>query len=129
MCNFTTDEICCFLHSYNTPELGFERTLLARFVTVIGNAALVKSEVKYDVIDDADLSPEQVADIIMDLLDKLIIPHRNSPREQNSFLRAELMFSRKIRCYLVKNDENEKTIFFRRKNLEILINKGYNPFV
>ena len=42
------------------------------FVTVIGNAALVKSEVKYDVIDDADLSPEQVASIIMDLLDKLI---------------------------------------------------------
>ena len=53
---------------------GCYKTILypPRFVTVIGNTALVKSEVKYDVIDDADLSPEQVASIIMDLLDKLI---------------------------------------------------------
>ncbi len=43
------------------------------FVTVIGNAALQShEEVAYDNIDDADLTPEQVADIIMDLLDKLI---------------------------------------------------------
>jgi len=41
-------------------------------MAVIGNAALVKNQVAYDVIDDADLTPEQVADIIMDLLDNLI---------------------------------------------------------
>ena len=32
-------------------------------MSVIGNAALVKGQVTYDVIDDADLTPEQVADI------------------------------------------------------------------
>ena len=37
--------------------------------SVIGNAALVKSEVKWDIIDDADLSPEQVADLALDLVD------------------------------------------------------------
>ena len=37
--------------------------------SVIGNAALVKSEVKWDTIDDADLSPEQVADLALDLVD------------------------------------------------------------
>ena len=37
--------------------------------SVIGNAALVKSEVKWDIIDDADLSAEQVADLALDLVD------------------------------------------------------------
>ena len=38
-------------------------------LSVIGNAALVKSEVSWDIIDDADLSPEQVADLALDLVD------------------------------------------------------------
>ena len=38
-------------------------------VSVVGNAALVKSEVAYDSIDNAKLTPEQVADIILDMLD------------------------------------------------------------
>ncbi len=33
------------------------------FVGVIGNAALVKSAVKYDSVDDAIIAPEQVADM------------------------------------------------------------------
>ncbi len=37
--------------------------------SVIGNAALVKSEVSWDIIDDADLSAEQVADLALDLVD------------------------------------------------------------
>ena len=40
--------------------------------SVVGNAALVKSEVKYDSIDDAIISPEQVADIALDLVDDLL---------------------------------------------------------
>lgn len=42
------------------------------FVTVIGNAGLVEGQVSYDKVDDANLTPEQVATIIMDLLDGLI---------------------------------------------------------
>ena len=38
-------------------------------VSVVGNAALVKSEVAYDSIDNAKLTPEQVADLILDMLD------------------------------------------------------------
>ena len=41
-------------------------------MSVIGSAALVKSEVNYDVIDDAELSYEQVADIALDLVDQLL---------------------------------------------------------
>ena len=37
--------------------------------SVIGNAALVKSEVKWDNIDDARLTAEQVADLALDLVD------------------------------------------------------------
>ena len=36
--------------------------LACSFVGVIGNAALAKGDVKYDIIDDAQLTPEQVAD-------------------------------------------------------------------
>ena len=38
-------------------------------VSVVGNAALVQSEVAYDSIDNAKLTPEQVADLILDMLD------------------------------------------------------------
>ena len=38
-------------------------------MSVIGNAALVKSEVKWDNIDDAKLTAEQVADLALDLVD------------------------------------------------------------
>ena len=37
--------------------------------SVLGNAALVKSEVSWDIIDDADLTAEQVADLALDLVD------------------------------------------------------------
>ncbi len=43
--------------------------MLLGTVSVVGNAALVKSEVAYDSIDNAKLTPEQVADIILDMLD------------------------------------------------------------
>ena len=35
-------------------------------MAVIGNASLVKTEIAYDSIDDAALSPEQVADLALD---------------------------------------------------------------
>ena len=38
-------------------------------MTVIGNAALVKSEVTWDNIDDAQLTAEQVADLALDMVD------------------------------------------------------------
>ena len=43
--------------------------LLLGTVSVVGNAALVQSEVAYDSIDNAKLTPEQVANIILDMLD------------------------------------------------------------
>ena len=43
--------------------------LACSFVGVIGNAALVKGDIIYDAIDDAQLSPEQVADLALDLVD------------------------------------------------------------
>ena len=43
--------------------------LACSFVGVIGNAALAQGDVKYDTIDDAQLSPEQVADLALDLVD------------------------------------------------------------
>ena len=42
------------------------------FVGVIGNAGLVKDAIYYDSVDDAILSPEQVADLALDLVDDLL---------------------------------------------------------
>lgn len=63
----------------STKLLSLVLALVMAFscISVIGNAALVSPHVTpgsiaYDAIDDADLTPEQVADIIMDLLDKMI---------------------------------------------------------
>ena len=49
----------------STKLLSLDLALLMAFscMSVIGSAALVKNEVEYDCIDDADLSYEQVADI------------------------------------------------------------------
>ena len=41
--------------------------MLLGTVSVVGNAALVKSEVTWDNIDDANLTAEQVADLALDL--------------------------------------------------------------
>ncbi|MBQ4103105.1 MAG: hypothetical protein IJC90_01445 [Clostridia bacterium] len=38
-------------------------------VSVVGNAALAKDQVAYDSIDNAKLTPEQVAGIVLDMLD------------------------------------------------------------
>jgi hypothetical protein len=55
----------------STKLLSLVLALVMAFscMTVIGNAALVKSEVKYDNIDDADLTAEQVADLALDLVE------------------------------------------------------------
>ena len=49
----------------STKLLSLVLALLMAFccMSVIGSATLVKDEVHYDCIDDADLSYEQVADI------------------------------------------------------------------
>ncbi len=39
---------------------------------VIGNAALVKSQVKYDSIDNAALTAEQAADVLLDYVDEIL---------------------------------------------------------
>ena len=44
--------------------------MLIGTVSVIGNAALAKDQVAYDSIDNAKLTPEQVAGIVLDMLDK-----------------------------------------------------------
>ena len=46
---------------------------LPLFVGVIGNAALAQGDVNYDIIDDAQLSPEQVADLALDLVDNELL--------------------------------------------------------
>ena len=55
----------------STKLLSLVLALVMAFgcMSVIGNAALVKGDVKWDTIDDADLSPEQVADLALDLVD------------------------------------------------------------
>lgn len=55
----------------STKLLSLVLALVMAFscMTVIGNAALVKSEVSWDRIDDAQLTPEQVADLALDLVD------------------------------------------------------------
>ena len=55
----------------STKLLSLVLALLMAFgcMSVIGNAALVKSEVSWDCIDDADLTAEQVADLALDLVD------------------------------------------------------------
>ena len=52
----------------STKLLSLILALLMAFscMSVIGSATLVKSEVAYDTIDDADLSYEQVSDIALD---------------------------------------------------------------
>ena len=42
-------------------------------MSVIGSAGLVKGEMQYDGVDDANLSYEQVADIALDLVDELLV--------------------------------------------------------
>ncbi len=58
----------------STKLLSLVLALLMAFscMSVIGSAALVKNEVEYDCIDDADLTYEQVADIALDLVDQLL---------------------------------------------------------
>ncbi len=55
----------------STKLLSLVLALVMAFscMTVIGNAALVKSEVAWDNIDDANLTAEQVADLALDLVD------------------------------------------------------------
>ena len=55
----------------STKLLSLVLALVMAFscMTVIGNAALVKSEVTWDNIDDAQLTAEQVADLALDLVD------------------------------------------------------------
>ncbi len=55
----------------STKLLSLVLALIMAFscMTVIGNASLVQSEVIYDSIDDAALTPEQVADLALDLVD------------------------------------------------------------
>ena len=55
----------------STKLLSLVLALIMAFscMTVIGNAALVSSEVTYDSIDDAILSPLQVAGLALDLVD------------------------------------------------------------
>ena len=55
----------------STKLLSLVLALVMAFtcMSVIGNAALVKSEVKWDNIDDANLTAEQVADLALDLVD------------------------------------------------------------
>ena len=55
----------------STKLLSLVLALVMAFgcMSVIGNAALVKSEVKWDNIDDAKLTAEQVADLALDLVD------------------------------------------------------------
>ena len=43
--------------------------MLLGTVSVVGNAALAKDQVAYDSIDNAKLTPEQVACIVLDMLD------------------------------------------------------------
>ena len=55
----------------STKLLSLVLALVMAFgcMSVIGNAALVKSEVSWDNIDDAKLTAEQVADLALDLVD------------------------------------------------------------
>ncbi len=55
----------------STKLLSLVLALVMAFscMAVIGNAALVKSEVSWDNIDDAQLTAEQVADLALDLVD------------------------------------------------------------
>ena len=58
----------------STKLLSLVLALVMAFscMSVIGNAALSKSAVKYDSVDDAVLTPEDVADIALDLVDDLL---------------------------------------------------------
>ncbi len=58
----------------STKLLSLVLALLIAFscMSVIGSAALARNDVKYDGIDDAALSYEQVADIALDLVDDLL---------------------------------------------------------
>ena len=55
----------------STKLLSLVLALVMAFscMAVIGNAALVKSEVTWDNIDDAQLTAEQVADLALDMVD------------------------------------------------------------
>ena len=55
----------------STKLLSLVLALVMAFscMAVIGNAALVPTEIAYDSLDDSALSPEQVADLALDLVD------------------------------------------------------------
>ncbi len=48
--------------------------MLISMVSVVGNAALAKADVAYDSMDNASLTPEQVATVILDSLDRDVMP-------------------------------------------------------
>ncbi len=59
----------------STKLLSLVLALVMAFgcMSVIGNAALVKSEITWDNIDDAQLTAEQVADLALDLVDNELL--------------------------------------------------------
>ena len=48
--------------------------MLIGTVSVVGNAAIAREDVHYDSMDNAALTPEQVANIILDSLDRDVMP-------------------------------------------------------
>lgn len=48
--------------------------MLIGTVSVVGNAAIAKTDVHYDSMDNAALTPEQVANIVLDSLDRDVMP-------------------------------------------------------
>ena len=46
--------------------------MLMSIVSVVGHAKLVKNQVQYNAIDGAELTVEQVANLALDALDKLL---------------------------------------------------------
>ncbi len=48
--------------------------MLIGTVSVVGNAAIAREDVHYDSMDNAALTPEQVANIVLDSLDRDVMP-------------------------------------------------------
>ena len=84
----------------STKLLSLVLALVMAFscMTVIGNAALVKSDVKYDNIDDAALTAEQVADLALDLVDNDLLAG------------IETIDPRIFLCWRTKNMERVSTL-------------------
>ena len=105
----------------STKLLSLVLALVMAFscMSVIGNAALVKGEVKWDNIDDAKLTAEQVADLALDLVDNDLLADIEA-------IDLSILGERRLNKIDYILSDTKMKIRWRTKNMEVKLYETIN---